>query len=181
MSTSLATPEDFKFFDFLAPYRFSNSTPEEIALYRKLVETGDLQIETILENALAIASDGAYVRVAEVGYDFYPCCSDAKKAVSCFRNNSIKKDQWTNSIAISGLKNKTGLIRAVCYSKYSDKFYCLAIPNNAYKGKDRVEIALDRSIGFKEPTGIPKGKWTRYIVEDFKRLATITPAEAMLL
>lgn len=181
MSTALVTPEDYKFFDFLAPYRWPNAPKYEIALYRKLVETGDLQLETILENALAITSQGAYVRVAEVGHDFYPCLSDAKKAVSCFRNNNILKDEWTNSIAISGLKNKTGLIRALCYSKYSDEFYCLAIPNIMYKGRDRVEISLDRSIGFKEPTGIPKGKWTSFIVEDFKKLATITPAEAEML
>ena len=160
MSTHLTTPEDFKFFDFLAPYRFPNATPEELESYRKLVETGDIQIETMLENALAMSSNGLYTRVAETGYDFYPDLSDAKKAVSCFRNNHIAKDQWTNSIRISGITNKKGLIRALCYSKYADKFYCLAIPYKMYKGLSSIELSLDKSIGYQEPAGIPKGKWT---------------------
>ena len=174
----MVTPEDLKFFDYLAPQRWPYASADEIAVYRKLVETGDLQIETVLENALAIQSDGMYYRVAEIGYDFLPDMSDAKKAVSCFRNNHIAKDHWTNSIAISGIKNKVGLIRALCYSKYSDEFYCIAVPHVAYKGKTVIEVLLDRSIGFQEPTGKPTGKWAKYIVEDFKRLATITEAEA---
>ena len=81
----------------------------------------------------------------------------------------------------SGITNKKGLIRALCYSKYSDKFYCLAIPYKMYKGLSSIELSLDKSIGYQEPAGIPKGKWTAFIVEDFNRLATITEAEAELL
>ena len=176
MSTALATAEDYKFFDFLAPYRWPKKSPAEIAVYRQLVKDGDLQIETVLENALVKTSRGAYTRVAEMCRDF---CDggDAKKAVSQFRNNSIARDMWMNSFAITNLKNKTGMIRALCYSKEQDKFYFFAIPYQAYKGMNRVDIMLDNSTGWSQPKGIPKGKWTHYQVESFERLARITPAE----
>jgi hypothetical protein len=176
MSTALATAEDFKFFDFLAPYRWPHKTKKQIALYRELVADGDLQIETVLENALVQACRGAYTRVAEMGRDF---CDggDAKKAVSNFRNNDHVRDHWTNSFAITNLKNKTGVIRAVCYSKEQDKFYFFAIPYKAYKGMARVDILLDNSVGYREPKGIPKGKWTRYMVPTFEILTTIDPKE----
>jgi hypothetical protein len=176
MSTALATAEDFKFFDFLAPYRWPHKTKKQIALYRELVADGDLQIETVLENALVQTCRGAYTRVAEMSRDF---CDggDAKKAVSQFRNNDHVRDHWTNSFAITNLKNKTGVIRAVCYSKEQDKFYFFAIPYKAYKGMARVDILLDNSVGYREPKGIPKGKWTRYMVPTFEILTTIDPKE----
>jgi hypothetical protein len=181
MSTALVTPEDYKFFDFLAPYRWPNESLETIALYRTLVETGEIQIETLLENALAVHSAGKMTRVAQEGHDFYPCLSDAKKAVSCFRRNNKATDNWMNSITISGLKNKVGLIRALCYSKVEDTFYCIVLPHSVYTGRKMVEMVLFSNVGYKEPTGVAKGKWVPFIVNDFNRLATITPAEAELL
>jgi hypothetical protein len=180
MSTALATAEDYKFFDFLAPYRWPHKTKQQITEYRELVADGDLQIETVLENALVQTCRSAYTRVAEMSRDF---CDggDAKKAVSQFRNNDIARDHWTNSFAITNLKNKTGVIRAVCYSREQDKFYFFAIPYKAYKSMARVDISLDSSTGWRQPIGIPKGKWTRYIIPTFERLATITPAEVDLL
>lgn len=176
MSTALATTEDFKFFDFLAPHRWPTKSKKQIQAYRELVEDGDLQIETILENALVQACRGAYTRVAETARDF---CDggDAKKSVSQFRNNDIARDHWMNSFAITNLKNKTGVIRAVCYSREQDKFYFFAIPYKAYKGMARIDIMLDNSTGYREPIGIPKGKWTRYMIPTFEQLATITSAE----
>ncbi len=176
MSTSLATAEDYKFFDFLAPYRWPTKSKKQIQSYRELVADGDLQIETILENALVQACHGAYTRVAETVRDF---CDggDAKKSISQFRNNDVARDHWMNSFAITNLKNKTGVIRAVCYSKEQDKFYFFAIPYKAYKGMARVDIMLDNSTGWRKPNGIPKGKWTRYMIPTFEQLATITPAE----
>lgn len=176
MSTALATPEDYKFFDFLAPYRWPKKTKAQREVFRELVQDGDLQIETMLENALVNASKGQYTRVAEVSRDF---CDggDAKKAISQFRNNDIARDHWTNSFAITNLKNKQGVIRAVCYSREQAKFYFFAIPYKAYKGRTRVEVSLDTSVGYRVPKGIPHGKWTRYQLTSFERLATITPAE----
>jgi len=177
MSTALATQEDYKFFDFLAPYRWPTKSKAQIQAYRELVADGDLQIETVLENALVQACRGAYTRVAEISRDF---CDDgdAKKSVSQFRNNNIAKEQWMNSFAITNLKNKTGVIRALCYSREQDKFYFFAIPYKAYRGMARIDIMLDNSTGWSKPIGIPKGKWTRYMVPTFERLATITSTEA---
>jgi hypothetical protein len=41
----------------------------------------------------------------------------------------------------------------------------------------RIDIMLDNSTGWREPKGIPKGKWTRYMVPTFETLATIDPNE----
>jgi len=177
MSYATVTPEDYKFFDFLAPKVWPGYTPEQIKLLRKQVELGIIQIETMLENALAKCSKKAYTRIAEAYRDFCDN-SDSKKSISQFRNNDIVRDSWMNSFAISGLKNKIGLIRAVCYSKEQDKFYYFSIPYKAYKGMNRIDIMLDNSLGYREPRGIPKGKWTRYMLPSFTALATITEAEA---
>lgn len=174
----MVTPEDYKFFDFLSKYRWPNKTALQIAEYRELVEHGDIQIETLFENALVQASKGAYTRVAEHGRDFCDN-SDAKKAVSQYRNNDVAKGRWTNSISIRDIKNKIGLLRIMCYSKEQDKFYFFAIPCTAYAGLSVVEISLDRFSGYKGiPLGIPNGKWTAYQVDSFERLATITEPEA---
>jgi hypothetical protein len=177
MSHTTVTPEDYKFFDFLAPKLWPNYTPEQIKLLRDQVEHGIIQIETMLENALAKCSKRAYKRIAEAYRDFCDN-SDSKKSISQFRNNDIVRDHWMNSFGITGLKNKIGLIRAVCYSKQQDKFHFFAIPHKAYKGMNRIDIILDTSSGYREPRGIPKGKWTRYMVPTFNALATITEAEA---
>lgn len=177
MSSCLVTKEDYKFFDFLSKILWPSYTEEQIKLLRKEVKHGNLHIETMLENALAKKSKGTYKRVAEWYRDFCDG-SDSKKSTSQHRNNDIAKNCWTNSFAISGLKNKKGLIRAVCYSKEQDKFYFFAIPYKAYKGMARVDIMLDNSIGYNTPLGIPKGKWTRYQVKTFARLASITEKEA---
>jgi hypothetical protein len=177
MSTREVTLEDYKFFDFLAPFRWPNKTDEQINAYRELVDTGELQIESLLENALALNSNGLYEKVSEDSRDATDN-SDAKKCCSQFRNNSIARDQWMNTFAITNLQNKIGLIRALCYSKEQDEFYFFAIPNKAYDGMKKIDIILDQSTGYREPTGIPQGKWARYMVPDFKTLATITEAEA---
>jgi hypothetical protein len=83
-----------------------------------------------------------------------------------------------NSFFITGLSKKIGLIRAVCYSKEQEEFYFFAIPNVAYQGRKMVEILLDNSVGYRQPTGIPKGKWTKCQVNSFEQLSTITEAQA---
>ena len=180
MSTALATPEDYKFFDFLAPYRWPTKSKKQTLAYRELVADGDLQIETVLENALVQACAGLYTRVAEIARD-HSDGGDAKKSVSQFRNNNKAKDHWMNSFAITNLKNKTGIIRALCYSREQDKFYFFAIPYKAYKGMNRVDIMLDNSTGYREPLGIPKGKWAQYQVESFEQLSQITEKQAQRL
>lgn len=175
MSTTLATHEDFAFFDYLAPIRWPNTDYTIVSYYRQLVATGELQIETLLENALVVASNNQYERVATHGYDFSDF-SDAKKAVSCFRCNNIAKGHYMNTISVTGITNKRGLLRVMAYSKYSNQFYYFAIPHSAYRGLSVLEIPLDRSTkGPIEPLGIPRGKWMAFQVPDFYSLARITP------
>jgi hypothetical protein len=38
---------------------------------------------------------------------------------------------------------------------------------------DCVEISLDSSVGYREPKGIPHGKWCAFEVKSFERLATV--------
>jgi hypothetical protein len=178
MSTQLATPEDFLYFDLLAPHRWPTHSPDKLALYRELVHTGEIQIETLLENALCSASNGMYTRVALDRCD-HSDGSEAKKAVSQFRNNNVDRGLWMNSCRITNLKNKTGLIRAVILSKQTGKFHFFAIPHCAYKNLTIVEIVMDTSVGYKEPMGIPKGKWCRYEVESFEYLAQVTNEEQL--
>ena len=110
MSYTTVTPEDYKFFDFLAPKLWPDYTSEQIKLLRNQVEHGIIQIETMLENALVKRSKKSYKRIAEAYRDFCDN-SDSKKSISQFRNNDIVRDCWMNSFGISGLKNKIGLIK----------------------------------------------------------------------
>lgn len=190
MSTVATIPEDYKFFDFLAPLRWPEATPEQIACYRELVHDGDLHIETVLENALVVQSQGLYTRVAGID-DFCGGWGDAKKSISTWRMNDTKRGSWTNSAKISNIKNKQGMLRCLVWSRYSDQFYFFAVPNVWYKDLSLVEINMDcaRSEPWIKgtlkpqdpiiPQGIPKGKWAKFAVPDFMTLARITEQEVI--
>ena len=175
MSTQLATDEDFMFFDYLAPFRWqSKADKNKIKVYRELVATGELQIESILENALVECSDGLYTRVCENTHD-HSDGGDAKKVSSVFRCNNIKKDHWKNTWNVRKVSGKTGMLRILALSKQTKTFYHFAIPRPAYKHlKTDLEIVLDTSVGYADPKGIPHGKWMVYLVPDFKTLATVS-------
>lgn len=175
----MVTEEDIAFFDFLYPLRWPSASISEIELYRNLVMSCELQIETVYENTLALLSDGQYTRSAGVGQDFCDG-SEAKKAVSQFR--SISRNQQMNSIKFMGTKNKTGLVRASGYSKHAKSFFHFAFPHSAYSGLQNIEVILDRfQEGSSIPVGIPGGKWAKYMVGSIQELAKITEAEAELL
>lgn len=193
MATMATTNEDYIFFDFLAKYRWPNATPAKILAYRELVENGDLQIETVLENALANASGGKYKRVAEVARDFTDN-SDAKKVTSQFRQNNHKAntynnrgeerktnvDTWVNTYSVSNIKNKRGKLRILAYNKYLKEmeFYC--IPYQAYKHLTTGSGVLEISLGawrHESPTidqlaQTHSGKWAKYKLKSFTELAT---------
>jgi hypothetical protein len=181
MSTGIATEADFAFFDELAPYRWPDKTKEQQEVYRELVETGEIQIETLLENTLAITSNGLYKRVCKNEYDFSDG-SDAKKAVSQARINYKLKGSFRNDFKISKVGNKTGMIRAMCYSTMQKKFYYFAIPHSEYHNLNDINITLDSidiySTNEKAAQGIPQGKWAKFMVPDFKTLATIKDDDA---
>ena len=176
MATMEVTPEDYAFFNLLYPYVFPNISNECLVFARKCVENGIIQIETLLENALANCANGLYHKESTAYRDFSDN-SDAKKFVSQFRNNNKKRGTWTNSFIIRGLGNKIGMIRGVGYSKVAEQFFYFAIPHEAYLGLDQIEIQLDQfngHFGDKEeltPLGFPRGKWSKYQVGSFEELA----------
>lgn len=168
---------DYAIFDFLSQYRWPSKTPEEIASYRSLIESNELKVDAVLEHSLALCSENSYERIDEYYRDFSDG-SDAKKAVTQHRQNDKKRNQWTNSARISKVINKQGLLRCLVYSRFSQQIYFFAIPQVAYQGRNSIDIIFDQSVGYKEPKGIPVGKWTRCQVKDFKTLATITHKQA---
>lgn len=158
MSTVAVTNEDYKFFDFLAPYVWPTYTAEQIQLLRDQVDSGILQIETMLENALAQASQGTYTRQAKI-MDFSDN-SDAKKSISRRSGGRIK-------MGVKKIKNKEGLLRVLAYSKPIDQFFFYAFPSKVFKGM--TEITVDCGLH-----GVPQGSWSRFRVGTFEELATIT-------
>jgi hypothetical protein len=183
MSTRIATEADFAFFDELALHRWPDKTKEQRDVYRELVETGEIQIETLLENTLAIQSEGMYERVCKNEYDFSDG-SDAKKSVSQPRTNYKLRGSFRNDFKISKVGNKIGMIRAMCYSTMQKKFYYFAIPRSEYQELNDINITLDSidiySINEKAAQGVPQGKWAKFMVPDFKTLAIIKDNEATI-
>jgi hypothetical protein len=178
LGTRATTPEDHAYFEFLAPLRWPDKPLNIIEEFRQLMITGDLQIETVLENALVVQSDGLYTREAGIE-DFSGTWGDAKKTVTQWRNNDIGRGSWMNSAPICKINTKAYMLRIMCYSKFSKQFYFYAIPNAFYQGIAKIEITFDQfSNTFTEPTplGLPKDghKWNDFMVADFKELATVT-------
>lgn len=178
MGTRATTPEDHAFFEYLAPLRWPDKPLTIIQEFRELLITGDLQIETILENALVIQSGGLYTREAGIE-DFSGNWGDAKKVVSQWRNNDTGKGTWLNSAPVHKIETKGYMLRIMCYSKISEQFFFYAIPNAFYQNIGRVEIIFDQYYNCAtEPTpyGLLKDghKWNDFVVADFKELATVT-------
>ena len=186
MAVLAATAEDYAFFDALAPYVWPELTKDEIEKYHlPNVAKGIIQIETMLEVAIANNSHGLCVRDAIHGRDFTGYngkdYGDAKKVSSCFRQNNIKLNHWQNSYRITNIKNKKTLLRIMAYSKEANQFHYFAIPYSAYKNIKILEIVLDNYTydGTKFPKGIPDNtKWSKYLVNSFDALSQITPEEA---
>jgi hypothetical protein len=178
MATMAVTESDYRFFDVLAPYVWPSLSANHIRDHKRPdVDNGLVQIESLLEVALANASGGMYKRNAINGMDFTDG-GDAKKTTTVYRNNNKVRDQWMNSAPVRRITSKSGLLRVMCYSKIPDQFYYFAIPPKAYNGLTLIEIICDTGGGLMVPQGIPKGKWTHWQVADFDTLATITLAQA---
>jgi hypothetical protein len=59
MSSALVTDADYKFFDFLSPYRWPTATKTQIKLYRELVADGDLSNDEARRAGEMILRDNA--------------------------------------------------------------------------------------------------------------------------
>ena len=131
---------------------------EEVENMRTLAAKGWLQMDRIVEQAMAIK--GSFELVSIFGMDFSDR-SDAKSVVSTMRNNNKNRGQWTNSFEIRNIATKVGALRVIAYNKLLDKFHYFYIPRNAYVHLNHtLTITIERFThwGEGEPawTGVPK-------------------------
>jgi len=129
---------------------------------------------------LAIACVNTSLTITSVAGQDYDDTSDAKVAVSQCRNNNKKSGNWTNSIKISGTKNKIGPLRIVAYNQILDDFYFFYIPYYEFHHHNQVEIVIERvSSKFFPPSfsGIPdiSTKWWRWKEDTFEKMCLKDP------
>lgn len=165
-TTDNSIPLDLKFFDELYDHRYPQSTAEDRAMRRKMCEDGEIQIETMLENAICLA--GGLTKDSVDHRDFTDG-SDAKKVVSQYRRKT-KGD--ANGYLIPKVTNKTGTLRIMAWNKLAGRFDYFVIPNKAYRHTSTLEITLCIYSG---DTGY--GQYRKYQVKNFKEMATFTGNE----
>lgn len=168
-TTDNSIPLDLKFFDFLYDYRYPNSTPEERRIRREMCASGEIQIETMLENTLAIV--GNLTKDSVAGRDFTDN-SDSKKCVSQLRKKKRRGTYYdsyydVNTYHVQNVKNKTGTLRIMAYNKLADRFDFFVIPNHAYNHTNLLEITLCNVTG-----ELGYGQYRKYRVNSFYELAT---------
>ena len=152
--------DDSKFFKVLYPKAHPNISQEITkVVYEDMMLTGEIQIETLLENA--IEGVGGPRKNSRVGMDFEDR-SDAKK--SCVRTRAHGKEY---SGPVTSIASKVGALRVMMYERKQDNFYYFIIPWKAYFDKTWIEIPFDLS-------GVPKRKnhWWNHEVKTFEEMAT---------
>lgn len=146
---------------------------------------GYYNIPTLLEHTFSKLSCGRYERLDSDGLDF----TDGSECKKCVSNLRKSNGNFLNTFAISKIKNKKGLIRAICYSKRANDFYFFAIPYVAYHKLQRnkeeyidvIEICIETVKNKEQARGKlnPTGIWAKYRVDSLERLTTITHEEAI--
>ncbi len=152
--------DDSKFFEVC----FSKAHPDMSQEVSKLIETeimktGEIQIETLIENALEAV--GGPKKNSTFGMDFEDG-SDAKK--SCVGICSMGRLYAGH---VTRIITKVGSLRVMMYERIQDKFYYFFIPKESYYGYKLIEIPFTFS-------GEPKrkNKWWKYEVSSFEEMAT---------
>lgn len=142
-----------------------------------------LNYEDLFE--LAVACVNKSISITLGSNKDYNDSSDAKFAISQFRNNNINKGIWTNSIAIKGSYEKEGPLRICAYNQLADKFHFFFIPHSAFQHISKngvIEIIIEQESGcFHEPAfcGVPKKhrKWWKYEEATFEDMCNKVAAE----
>ena len=138
-------------------YTYLDIPKNEVNNLRDLVKKGWLQMDRIVEEAMA--KKGSFEMVSISGMDFSDE-SDAKSCVSSIRNNDKKRGTWTHSFEIRNITTKVGALRIIAYNKILDKFHYFYVPHNAYSHlKHSLSIIVEQyNRKAEEPrwTGIPK-------------------------
>jgi hypothetical protein len=155
-------PVDLKFAEFLYPYTtYCRNNEMTLDLLLTMVSRGHIQIESILESALADNSEELYIKESVDSRDFSDG-SDAKKCTTRWRG---ERSQY--SAAVTGIENKDGNLRVVCYERNGDRFRFLNIPISEYGGMIHIELPFD--VYTYEPKR--SNRWWQYEVESFEALA----------
>ena len=153
-------------------YNFAGYKKENLPTLRKAVKRGDLAMETLVENAVALT--GKHKRVDKQGQDLSDG-SEVKK--STVRNSPPNKKTANRFAEIGNMKNKTGLLRVVVVEPKEEEVYLFKIPHKVYSKmiSKRGNIRINFSIhGGKPKTFMPGSKqpiiW-QYQVKNFKELS----------
>lgn len=130
------------------------------------VKRNGVTLSTLMESAISLLS--GFDVVDQVTCDLSDG-SDAKYV-------SARKHSSRYSAGISGIKNKTGLLRVQVYEPMCDKFYWFCIPYEIYSQyKNDIEIPFlitgDPDRALKNPLNI---NWWDYEVGSFTEMA-LTP------
>ena len=155
---------DAKFLDHLWDYsRWSKNGVISYDQYKTLLNVGEIQIETFIENVIADNSGGTFVKESGDGRDFSDD-SDAKKSIVQFHRGRY-------DAAINSIKTKLGKLRVIVYDKHNNKFHYFKIPKSAYGNISMIEINFNIKNG-NESTCRPNRntKWWTYEVNTFEEL-----------
>lgn len=120
--------------DFI--YKYAGYTQADLPTLQKAVMQGDLAVESIVENAIAIT--GKLKRTNNDGEDFDDG-SDAKKAIAM---NQCGFRSYNKSTRIS-TNNKTGLLRIIVIEPDIEKLFFFKIPYSVYGGQRLIRIPFD--------------------------------------
>ena len=142
-----------------------------------------LNYEDLFE--LAVACVNKSISITLGANKDYNDKSDAKFAISQFRNNNINRGTWTNSIAIKGSYWKEGPLRVCAYNQIADTFHFFFIPHSEFQHISKngvIEIIIEQVNGYyHEPdfTGVPSlhRKWWQYEVDTFEEMCNLKPGD----
>lgn len=166
-TTDLTLDLDTAFFEQLFHKAYPDFSNEMYHFAKQMVVDGVIQIETLLE--LAIAKVGKLKRLSVEGMD-YSDKSDAKKASVRFRGNG-----GAYSACIQQVHTKKGNLRVMIYERQQDRFYYFVFPRESY---DHIKSSSNIEIPF-ELDGTPRRKpkrpvytnWWAYEVDSFEAMA----------
>ena len=164
-------------------FLISKIKDSKVDLGVSLNELTVLNYEDLFE--LAVACINKSISITLGANKDYSDNTDAKFAISQFRNNDKRRGCWTNSISIKGSYYKEGPLRVCAYNQLADEFHFFFIPHSEFQHISKngvIEIIIENVSGqFHEPafTGVPKlhRKWWQYEVDTFEEMCNLKPGE----
>tara|TARA_E500000331_G_scaffold60438_5_gene55010 strand:+ start:25926 stop:26510 length:585 start_codon:yes stop_codon:yes gene_type:complete len=164
-TTDLQIKDDKYYFDYLWKFAHPDASRQKKKwVYEEMLLTGEIQIETMLENA--IEKVGGPKKNSKHGMDFEDG-SDAKKC--CVRTRNHEKEYGAS---VKGIESKVGDLRVLVFERKQEKFYHLLIPYDAYRGMKYLEIPFNLHGEPRRVTQRGKSWPWLYEVSSFEEMAT---------